>query len=179
MISPVQIHADNFQSPSCPSRAWKWFPGLFAPSPFLSRDWGEADEPVVLQMLLLALLEHRSNVFFLPVLMNLLQCPSPFKGIECGLSDIGQLLKHPWVQPLNSHGIVQVQAKCSPSLIQLCRVKSSFLQSFPVALGTSNSQRRVLPAKAETKAALSASAFSVSSASRSPAPLSTEGPRFP
>lgn len=38
MISPVQIHADNFQSPSCPSRAWKWFPGLFAPSPFLSRD---------------------------------------------------------------------------------------------------------------------------------------------
>ena len=75
----------------------------------LSREGGEAKQPVVSWVLLLALLEDWSDIGFAPVLRHFSCSLGPFKDDGEWLKDICQLPQHSWVHPIGAHGFVGVQ----------------------------------------------------------------------
>lgn len=74
------IAADFSQWLPCPSCAWKLFLGLCSPSP--SRNRGDTDQSVVFWVLLLDLLDNRTDIFFSPALSDPLQFPWFFQDSQ-------------------------------------------------------------------------------------------------
>ena len=71
----------------------------------LSKDWGEADRPVALWVLCLALFEDWGDADFPPVLRHISCSSWVFKVDEDWLSnDICQLLQLSWVHPIEASG---------------------------------------------------------------------------
>lgn len=77
MTFHLWVHADNIQSPFCPSCVWNVFWDQLFHHP--SRDWGKANWPVISQILLLDILEHRSDICSVPVFRNPSGSPRPFR----------------------------------------------------------------------------------------------------
>lgn len=102
----------------------------------LSRDRGEADWSVVPWIFLFALLEYRSDIYFLPALGNLPSSPCPLKeNHEWPQSDVTQLPHHPWVHPFRSLLKVVPISVCSTEGIY------SLLSSFPLVSEACNPWR--------------------------------------
>ena len=75
----------------------------------LSQDGGEADQPAVPWVLLLAFIEGWSDIGFAPVLGHFSCSPRPFKDGREWLNDIHQLPQHSCVHSVGAHGFVGVQ----------------------------------------------------------------------
>ena len=129
---------------------------------FLSRDWGEAGQSGVPQVLLLALLEENSGISFLPVLWKLCQSPWPFKDDQWPFTDVCHLRQNSWVPPIGSQ---------RPSVYTVCLnvpwpqpppPRLSFASDFPPSLKSLGFLKSDLTSKDQGGKALSIPAFFMS-----------------
>lgn len=155
------LHADYSQSPSCLSYVWKQFPGLF-------QDWGEAAQSLVPWILLLAFLEGRIGICFLPNPKNLPWSPQTFKdNWKKPHSDISQLPQHFLVYPIRSQWFAYVQFCLNVPQLDL------LLQTSPLVSGVQDYWRQILPVKIKANKALNALTCSMPFVIRSSAPFNS------
>lgn len=126
---------------------------VFLPLPKVP-DW-----PVVTSIFLLALVEDRNGVCFLPALRSLPESPWPFKDSWGWSHDSGQLLQNSWVHPMSGDlpwgpmdfrmsSLHQCSLTCSvPSRVSLACL------DFPPGLRAWRSRKRILAVKTEAKMA--------------------------
>ena len=123
MIFPLQIYAEYSWWPSCPSYAWKCFPGLFVP---LSSEWLKWGWPACCS-LGLSSCPYWTDICSILVLRTLSRSPQPFKNSqEWPHNDISQVAQHFWVH------LVKFMELCSSSLFNRSITRSSSTKSkFP------------------------------------------------
>lgn len=133
-------------------------------------DWAEADQAEIIQILLLALLEDRSDVWYFSFLQNLPWSPHSFKDNEERPHRPHRphdLSTHGWVPsgPMDLNSLF----KCSLSWCFCSEVKSFLFQTFSRGLGLGLLKDNHM--KTHMKKALTISVFSLSFVARSSAQL--------
>lgn len=97
----------------------------------LSRHWGEADQPAVLQMFFLALFKDTKGICFPSVFMNLFQSPWLFKdNREWPCNYNGQVSSCSEMYLVEAHRLMHIQFKCSLIWSSMCKGISFLLSTF-------------------------------------------------